>query len=264
MSVVNISQGDYIQHHLQHIQLNLHTFKWGNGGFWTLNFDTFFLSVFVGVIFISIFLIAAHKAAVNKPSKFQVAIEMIIGAIDQLVKEIFHGRSLLIGPLALTIFMWVFLLNAMDLVPVDLFPTISSFFGIEDFRSVPTDDINLTFALSFSIFFLILFFNYKIKGPKNLAKEVLCFPFGVWLFPLNIVFKILEEIIKPLSLSLRLFGNMFAGELIFLVIAFLPWWIEWTVGGMWSIFHILIILLQAFIFMMLSVIYISMAHESAH
>jgi F-type H+-transporting ATPase subunit a len=258
------TEGEYIQHHLEHLQLNLHTLKLGDGGFWTLNLDTLFLSILLGGTFLWLFYSVARKATSGQPSKLQNFVELIFEAIDKLVKESFHGKNQLIAPLALTIFIWVFLLNAMDLVPVDLLPKLLSFIGLPYFRPVPTDDPNLTFALSLSVFFLILFFSFKVKGISGFGKEIFCTPFGPWLFPLNFVFKVIEELVKPLSLSLRLFGNMFAGELIFLLIAILPWWIQWTVGGIWSIFHILVIAIQAFIFMMLTVIYLSMAHESEH
>lgn len=263
MSTAAIDEGAYIQHHLEHIQLNLHNFKIGDGGFWTLNLDTFILALFFGMLFLGIFYKVARNMSVTKPGKLQVAIEIAVEGVQKLVKETFHGKSNLIAPLALTIFVWVFLLNALDLLPVDFLPMVAGWFGAEDFRSVPTDDPNLTFALSFSIFILIIFYNIKIKG-RHLGKEIFCTPFGVWLLPLNFIFRMIEEFVKPLSLSLRLFGNMFAGELIFLLIALMPWWIGWTVGSMWAIFHILIISIQAFIFMMLTIIYISMAHESSH
>jgi len=258
------NQENYIQHHLEHIQLNLHNFTIGKADFWTLNIDTIFISVLIGFIFLFLFRRAAKKITVGVPTKLQVVVELAIEFVQKTVKETFHGKSELICPLALTIFVWVFLLNVMDLLPVDFLPTIAAFFGIHDFRSVPTDDLNLTFALSFSVFFLLVFFNLKVKGFKGLTKEILTEPFGPWLFPINIIFRVLEDGIKPLSLSLRLFGNMFAGELIFLLIAMMPWWIQWPIGGMWSIFHILIISIQAFIFMMLTIIYLSMAHESSH
>lgn len=262
MSTVTDS-GAYIQHHLEHLELNLHTFTLGNGGFWTINLDTFLLSLFLGALFLVTFYIVARRVSVIKPSKLQVAVEMVIEGVSNLVRETFHGKSNLIAPLALTIFVWVFLLNALDLLPVDLLPTIAGWFGAPDFRSVPTDDPNFTFALSLTVFVLIIYYNIKIKGCC-LFQEVFCAPFGKWLLPINFIFRIIEELVKPLSLSLRLFGNMFAGELIFLLIALMPWWIGWTVGGMWAIFHILIISIQAFIFMMLTIIYVSMAHESSH
>lgn len=256
------SEAEYIGHHLEHIRLELHTASGASGDFFTVNLDTLLLSILIGFGFIFLFIRIAKKARINQPSKTQVALEMLIEAIDKIIKDTFHGKSALIGPLALTIFTWVFLLNATDLLPADLLPGIAGAFGVSAFRSVPTDDPNLTFALSLSVFALIIFFNLKTKGIKNLTIEIFKEPFGWWLMPINIIFRLLEELVKPLSLSLRLFGNMFAGELIFLLIALLPWWIEWTVGSVWAIFHILIITLQAFIFMMLTIIYLSQAVES--
>lgn len=258
------TEGEYIQHHLDHLQLNLHTLKIGDGGFWTLNLDTLFLSIFFGALFLGLFYYVAKHITSGQPTKVQNFVEMIFEAVQKLVKEVFHGKNPLVAPLALTIFLWVFILNAMDLIPVDLLPKILSFVGINDFRPVPTDDPNLTFALSLTVFALIIFYNFKVKGSLGLAKEVFTSPFGPWLLPLNLLFRLIEELVKPLSLALRLFGNMFAGELIFILIALLPWWIQWTVGGVWSIFHILVISIQAFIFMMLTIIYLSMAHESEH
>jgi len=196
------------------------------------------------------------------PGKVQNFVEILIEFVDKTVRESFHGRSMLIAPLALTIFVWIFLMNFMDLLPVDLLPAILSLFGVHYFRSVPTADPNATFGMSLSVFFLIIYYNLKIKGIGGLGKEMLTLPFGARLFPVNILFRLLEECVRPVSLSLRLFGNLFAGELIFILVALLPWWIQWTFGGVWAIFHILIILIQAFIFMMLTIVYLSMAHES--
>ena len=152
-------------------------------------------------------------------------------------------------------------MNAMDLLPVDLLSRIMSLLGYHNFRSVATADLSTTFALSLSVFALIIFYNIKIKG-FGLLSEVFTKPFGKWLFPINVLFRVIEELTRPVSLSLRLFGNMFAGELIFILIGLLPWYIQWTLGGVWGIFHILIILLQAFIFMMLTIVYLSMAQET--
>jgi len=253
---------EYIQHHLHHLYFNLHTFSLGNGGFWTLNLDTMSVSITLGVLFLGFFRLIVRKATAGVPSRTQNFIEMIVEFVQGFVKEGFHGRSELVAPLAMTIFIWVFLMNLMDLIPVDLIPRIATESGLPYFRAVPTADPNLTFALALSVFFLIIFYNVKIKGLKGLGKEVLTRPFGVYLMPLNILFRILEDGVKPISLALRLFGNLFAGELIFILIALLPWWIQWTLGGTWAIFHILIITIQAFIFMMLTIVYISMAHES--
>ncbi|MDR1057090.1 MAG: F0F1 ATP synthase subunit A [Coxiellaceae bacterium] len=260
------SESEYIQHHLQYLQLNLRTFTLDStGGFWTLNLDTLIVSIVTGILFLSIFYYVVKHFSSERPGKLQTAIELIFESIQQIVRETFHGQSVLIVPLAITIFIWIFLFNAFDVIPVDLLPRILSvLFGIKYFRVVATDDPNLTFALSCSVFCLIIFYNVKSKGWRNLTKEIFTSPFGVWFFPFNFIFRFIEEIVKPLSLSLRLFGNMFAGELIFFLIAMMPWWIQWTAGGIWSIFHVLIIILQAFIFMMLTVIYLSMAHDSSH
>ncbi len=257
-----VSSTDYIQHHLVHLQLNLHNFTLSNGGFWTLNLDTLAVSIVLGLMFLIPFYIVARKMQSGVPGKFQNFVESILEFVDDTVKETFRGKSPLVAPLALTIFIWVFLMNFMDLIPVDLLPRILNVFGVGHFKSVPTADLSTTFALSLSVFFLIIFYNIKIKGV-GLLKEMFTQPFGPWLFPLNFLFRLIEECTKPISLSLRLFGNMFAGELIFILIAaLLPWWIQWVPGGIWAIFHILIITIQAFIFMMLTIIYLSMAHES--
>lgn len=253
---------EYVQHHLQHLQLNLNTLTYGTNGFWTLNLDTLGISVVLGIIFSVLFWRVATHAVNGVPGKLQNFVEILVEFVDKTVKESFHGRSLLIAPLALTIFVWVFLMNFMDLLPVDLLPTLLSPFGIHHFRSVPTADPNATFGMSIAVFVLIIYYNFKIKGAGGFGKEMLVAPFGPYLFPLNVLFRCIEEGVRPISLSLRLFGNLFAGELIFILIALLPIWIQWTVGGVWSVFHILIILIQAFIFMMLTIVYLSMAHES--
>ncbi len=258
-----ITPGDYIEHHLQQLAFNLKTLSFGSGqGFWTIHLDTLGVSFLLGALFLLVFRLAARKAVSGVPGRLQNFLEMLIEFVQGLVKESFHGRNELIGPLALTIFVWVFLMNLMDLIPVDLIPRIAAEMGVPYFRAVPTADLNMTFALAISVFFLILYYNFKIKGPIGFSKEVLSKPFGIYLFPLNIIFRIIEEVSRPISLALRLFGNLFAGELIFILIALLPWWIQWTVGGVWAIFHILIIAIQAFIFMMLTIVYISLAHES--
>jgi F-type H+-transporting ATPase subunit a len=168
----------------------------------------------------------------------------------------------LIAPLALSIFMWVFLMNFMDLLPVDLLPLIGRSMDIHYLRVVPTADLNTTLGLSLSVFLLIILCNIKVKGVGGFLTEVLSSPFGIKLFPINIIFRCVDEIAKPLSLSLRLFGNMYAGELIFILIAMMPWYVQWAPGWLWAVFHILIITLQAFIFMMLTIVYLSMAHEN--
>ncbi|MCP3679087.1 MAG: F0F1 ATP synthase subunit A [Gammaproteobacteria bacterium] len=255
------STEEYVNHHLHHLVLNLRTFQLGGEGFWTVNLDTLAVSIVLGVAFLALFRWIAVRATSGVPRAWQNFVEMIVDFVDRLVKETFHGQSELIAPLALTIFIWVFLMNFMDLLPVDLLPLIMSKVGLPYFKAVPTSDPNLTFALSLTVFFLMLFYGLRVKGPIGWTKEMLTTPFSkkIYVYPINLAYHLLEDLVKPISLSLRLFGNLFAGELIFILIALLPWWIQWTVGGIWAIFHILIIVLQAFIFMMLTVVYLSIA-----
>lgn len=257
------TSANYVQHHLQHLSFNLRTLRFASeGSFWNLNLDTFLLSTVLGIGFLILFYWVASTACSGVPGKIQNFVEYLVEFVDKTVKESFHGVSQLIAPLALTIFVWVFLMNFMDLLPVDLLPSVLSLFGVSHFRSVPTADPNATFGMSIAVFILIIYYNLKIKGVKGLGKEILVAPFGPYLFPINIVFRLLEELVRPISLSLRLFGNLFAGELIFILVALLPWWLQWTFGGVWAVFHILIIVIQAFIFMMLTIVYLSMAHET--
>ena len=253
-----MTSAEYVQHHLQHWQWQLVP----GSTFWTLNVDTLLVSITLGVLFLAIFYAIARSAVASVPNSWQNFAELAIENVDKSVRETYHGDSPLIAPLALTIFFWVFLMNFMDLIPVDLLPRTLGFFGVSHFKAVPTADPALTFGLSITVFLLIIYYNFTIKGPKAVAMETLSKPFGIWLFPINIVFRIIDECVKPMSLSLRLFGNLFAGELIFILIALLPWWSQWTVGAVWAIFHILIITIQAFIFMMLTIVYLSMAHEA--
>lgn len=258
-----LTPAEYIQHHLQHLQLNLHTMKIGHSSdFMVLNLDTLAVSIGLGILFLSFFYYIAKRAQAGVPSKIQNFLEIAVEAVDGLVKEAFHAENKFVAPLALTIFIWVFLMNFMDLIPVDLLPRALGLFGVPKFKSVPTADPMMTFGLSITVFILIIFYNFKSKGFVGLGKEILSQPFGWYLVPINIVFRLLEEFVKPLSLALRLFGNLFAGELIFVLVAVMPWWIQWFPGGIWSIFHILIITIQAFIFMMLTIVYMSMAQAT--
>lgn len=256
-----ITPGQYIQHHLEHLTFSLKTFKVGeSSGFWTLNLDTLIISITLGIlIFGMLRLVAVNMQEV--PGRLQNLAEMIIEFVNNAVHDVFHHKTTFIPALALTIFLWVFFMNAMDLLPVDLIPRLLQTFGIEHFKTVPTADPNSTFAMSLTVFLLIIVYNLRAKKHR-LLKEMLTFPFGPYLFPVNFIFRMVEECVKPLSLALRLFGNMFAGELIFILIALMPWWIQWPPGAIWAIFHILVITLQAFLFMMLTIIYLSMAHDA--
>jgi F-type H+-transporting ATPase subunit a len=247
---------EYIQHHLQHWEL-----KTQIGTFYL---DTLAVSWVLGLTFLFLFRWVAVRSTTGVPRGMQNFVELMYDFVQKQVNETFHGRSELIAPLALTIFMWIFLMNFMDLLPVDLIPGILHLFGVQYFKVVPTTDPNLTLGMALGVFFLILFYGIKIKGTRGFFKEMTCHPFGPALFPANIVLKIVEEVARPISLGLRLFGNLYAGELIFILIALINWKYQWLLGGPWAIFHILVITIQAFIFMMLTIVYLSLASEEAH
>lgn len=257
-----ITQTEYINHHMQNLQFNLQTFTFGNGGFWTINLDTISVSLILGSLFLAFFYSIARKATAGVPSMALNFVEAAVEAVDGSVKENFHGNRSLIAPLGLTIFIWVFLMNFMDLLPVDLLPRLMGAAGAPHFRAVPTADLSQTAAMGLVVFILTIFYNFKSKGVIGLGKEILTRPFGKWLFPVNIAFRVIDECVKPMSLSLRLFGNMFAGELIFILIALMPWAPQLGLGIVWTLFHILIITIQAFVFMMLSIVYLTMAQEA--
>ncbi len=248
------STSEYILHHL--------TNNAQGSGFWTFHVDTLAVSAMIGFVVFGFLYWVGRKASPGVPGRLQNFVEMVVELVDGSVKGIFHGKNELVAPLALTIFVWVFVMNAMDLLPIDLLPKLVGYAGVHEFKSVPTTDPNLTFAMSLSVFGLMIYYNYKIKGANGFAHEAMSKPFGPKLAPINVLFRIIEDIAKPLSLALRLFGNMYAGEMVFILIALLPFWAQWLLGAPWAIFHILIITLQAYIFMMLTIVYLSMAHES--
>ncbi|NCT56806.1 MAG: F0F1 ATP synthase subunit A [Legionella sp.] len=272
-----ISSTDYIKHHLTYLTYNLKTMSLGSGGgFWTLNLDTIFFSVLSGVVALGLLIFGARRVSAGLPGKWQNFAEMMLEFADTQVRDCFHGRNALIGPLALTIFVWVFVMNFMDIVPVDVLPLLASSAGVHHLKVVPTNDLNMTFAMSLSVFFMIIFYSLKIKGPKGFLKELTLQPFNHPAFiPFNLLLELVGLIAKPISLALRLFGNLYAGELIFILIALLTLdtasssLISSTAQGIaqfflslgWSIFHILVITLQAFIFMVLTIVYLSLAHE---
>lgn len=272
-----VSNTDYIKHHLTYLTYNVKTGSLGSeGGFWTINLDTLFFSVTLGIFALMFLYFGARRVTTGVPGKLQNFAEMMLAFADNQVKDCFHGRNNVIGPLALTIFIWVFLMNFMDIVPVDFLPALAQVFGIHYLKVVPTNDLNLTFALSLSVFFLIIFYSLKVKGIKGFTKELTLQPFNNPIFiPFNLLLELVGLIAKPISLALRLFGNLYAGELIFILIALLT--LQSSASGIaanatlgvaqfllalaWSIFHILVITLQAFIFMVLTIVYLSLAHE---
>ena len=232
-------------------------------GFMAINVDTMFWSLATGILFCWVFRKAAVSASVRKPGRLQSCVEMVLEMVNTSVKDAFVGKNALIGPLALTIFAWIFLMNLMDLVPVDFVPQLGHLVGIEYMKMVPTTDVNATFGMSLSIFGLMIYYSIKIKGVGGFLGELAFHPFGKALLPVNLVLETVSLIAKPLSLSLRLFGNMFAGELVFVLIAALiPFYLQWLVAVPWAIFHILVITLQAYIFMMLTIVYLSQSHET--
>ncbi len=266
------SSVEYIQHHLTNLCV-------GEGcetnGFWSWHVDTLVFSVALAALIIFVSWRLGRKLTTGAPSGFQNFVESILDFVAQQVKDTFPGHNPLIAPLALTIFVWVWLMNFMDLIPVDLLPAIGALFGIHYLKAVPTTDLNTTMAMSLTVFLLIIYYNFKVKGPVGYLKQFLFHPFGKFFVPVNVVMTLIEELAKPLSLGLRLFGNMFAGELVFLLIAliggtmavgaaalfWLPLQVVLDLG--WLIFHILVITLQAFIFMVLTIVYLGMAHTSA-
>lgn len=248
------SATEYIQHHLTNFTVG--------HGFWSLNLDTLLTSAILGLFIFGTMFLVARKVTSGVPGKLQSVVEVVIEMVQEQVHDTFHGDSKLVAPLALTIFVWVFAINAMDLLPVDFAPDVASLFGVEHWKVVPTTDPNHTFAMSLTVFFLCIYGNFAAKGAMGYAKEALTVPFGPAMAPANLIFRILEDLAKPISLSLRLFGNMYAGEMVFILIGLMPIYVQWILGAPWAIFHILVITLQAFIFMILTVIYMSMAYES--
>jgi len=246
-------------------------------GFTAIHLDSMGWSIGLGVIFCLLFWMVAKAANAGVPTKFQSAIEMIIEFVDSSVRDTFHGKSRLIAPLALTIFVWIFLMNLMDLFPVDWIPQVAAFVGANVFgmnphhvyfKIVPSTDPNITLGMSLSVFVLILFYSIREKGVSGFVGELALNPFNpsnpvakALLIPVNLILELVTFLARPISLALRLFGNMYAGELIFILIALLPFWIQWALSVPWAIFHILVITLQAFIFMMLTIVYLSMASE---
>ena len=270
--------GEYIGHHLQNLVLGVHPehgLSIAHGaeeaaamGFWAIHLDSMFWAIVLGIFFCWLFKKGADSFNRGVPGGLQNLVEMIIEFVDTNIKDTFSGKSAVIGPLSLTIFVWIFLMNFMDLIPVDFIPRATEAMGIPYMKVVPTTDVNVTFGLSLSVFALMIFYGIKIKGMGGFLGELAFQPFGSdnvfikFLFvPVNLLLEGVSLIAKPISLALRLFGNLYAGELIFILIALLPWYAQWALSVPWAIFHILVITLQAFIFMMLTIVYLSQAHE---
>jgi F-type H+-transporting ATPase subunit a len=261
----------YIQHHLTFFAEPVTE----AGGFWTIHYDTIVTSVILGVLVLGFLWLVTRKATSGVPSKTQAFVELTIEFVNDQVRSMFHHDYRVVAPIALTVGLWVLFMNAMDFLPVDIMAWVyQHVFHLEEWRGVPTADVNTTFALSLSVFGLMIFYSIKVKGLGGWLHELIASPFGLkplWLSPLlvifNLLFNLIEYISKPLSHSLRLYGNMYAGEIIFLLLGL---WAATGISGAivggvlnlgWAIFHILIVVLQAYIFMMLTIVYIAMAHE---
>ncbi|WP_338521293.1 F0F1 ATP synthase subunit A [Candidatus Legionella polyplacis] len=268
----------YIKHHLNHLVFNLNCVNFGCKKFWTINLDTIFFSIFLGLVIVIFFYSVTRKLDLFAPGIFQSLSEIVLELVNSQIRDCFgkDKKYSFIGSLALTIFTWILLMNLMDVVPLDFFSFFLHFIGINYIKIVPTNDLNMTFSLSFSVFMLFIFFKIKKKNFFGFLKEMCLHPFhNIFLIPFNVILSFLDLIGKPISLSLRLFGNLYAGELIFILFSTL------TVGKsltllssklvivffqcilmfLWSIFHIFIAILQAFIFMVLTIVYLSIAYE---
>jgi len=289
MATDALTSSEYIRHHLQNLTFGQHhDGSWGlahtaqdaaDMGFWAINVDSMGMTLLLGGLLMWFFRSVAKKVEAGVPSGAQNFAEWVIDFINDSVRGSFSGRNALVAPLAFTIFLWIFLMNLMDLLPIDLVPEIAKFigsnvFGMDPhavfFKVVPSTDPNITFGMAFAVFFLVLFYSIKMKGMGGFIGELTLQPFGKWAIPANFLLEGVNLISKPISLALRLFGNMYAGEMIFILIAimFSAGAVMASLGAVlqvgWAIFHILIITLQAFIFMTLTIVYLDMAHQEHH
>jgi F-type H+-transporting ATPase subunit a len=280
MAAAPETSAEYIKHHLTNLTFGQHPDgHWGFAhsmqeaaemGFWAINVDSMLFSVGLGVLFLWGFRKAARTATSGVPGGWQNFVEWVVEFIDESVRGSFSGKNPLVGPLALTIFIWIFLMNLMDLIPVDWLPAVAGLAGVGHLKVVSSTDPNVTFGLSLSVFVLVLYYSVKMKGVGGFVGELAFQPFPKFLAPVNLVLEGVTLIAKPVSLSLRLFGNMYAGEMIFILIALMygGGLALGAFGGLlqlgWAIFHILIITLQAFIFMTLTIVYLDMACQEHH
>lgn len=281
------TSAEYIKHHLQNLTYGqLPDGTWGVAhsvedakamGFWALNLDTFIMSLLLGVVIMLVFRSVAKSVVSGVPGGLQNFCEWAVEFIDSSVRGSFTSKNNMVAPLALTIFFWVFCMNLMDLLPIDYVPHLMGALGVPFFKVVPSTDPNATFGMAIGVFLLVLYYSVKMKGIGGFVGELTLQPFGKWGMPVNLLLEGVNLIAKPISLALRLFGNMYAGEMIFILIALMGGtWAGFTMSGAtlygsqillslgWAIFHILIVTLQAFIFMTLTVVYLDMAHQEHH
>ncbi len=271
------TSAEYIQHHLTNLTFGqLPDGSWGLAhtaeeaaamGFNSIHVDSMLWSIITGIIFSALFYAAARKATAGVPGGLQNFVEMVVDFIDDITSSIFSYKNTLVAPMALTIFVWVWLMNFMDLIPVDWIPGLAGLLGVHYMKVVPTTDPNITMSMALSVFGLILFYSVKCKGLGGFLGELAFHPFGKWGILVNLPLEVVSLIAKPLSLGLRLFGNMYAGEMIFVLLALMfPAGLMFGVlGGVlqwgWAVFHLIIVTLQAFIFAVLTVVYLAQARE---
>lgn len=279
MVSANLTTVEYIQHHLKNNCLSLNSYKCVDGNFWQIHLDTIGFSLFLGLLIVLMGIYITKRLTVGTPSGIQNFAEIIVGFVNTNIRDVMHKPDSWIGPIALTVFSWVWLMNFMDLIPVDLIPVlVQTITGDHSIflKIVPTTDPNATLGMAFTVFGIVIWKNIQTKGFVGFVKTFLFHPFGKYALPFNIIMTLIEEVSKPLSLGLRLFGNMFAGELVFLLIALIGGTLVTGLGALfwgpvqvlldvvWLLFHILVITLQAFIFMVLTIVYIAMASEESH
>jgi F-type H+-transporting ATPase subunit a len=267
---------EYVSHHLGFLTFGKLDGHWGFAhsteeaaamGFWAINVDTMLISFMLALGFMGFYYSISRKMTSDVPGLAQNMVEMIVEFVIESVDGAFHAKNKFIAPLALTVFSWVFLMNAMDLVPVDWIPLSAQLIAGDShlyFKAVPTTDINITLGFATTVFLMVIYYSLKVKGPMGFANDFLMHPFPKWyLAPLNLLLELPGFFAKPVSLALRLYGNMFAGEVIFLVIALLGWY-QLPLHFAWAVFHILVITLQAYLFMMLTIVYLNQAHAVDH
>lgn len=262
-SEAELTPTSYIQHHLKNLVISVDD----SSTFWQLHVDTLAMSLLMGLGMVFAFWLATRKATSGVPGKWQAFVEIMLEFVDAQARDAYPGRSKLVTPIAITLFFWILMMNMVKMIPADFFAVPLHAMGIEYWKPVPTADVNATLGMSFSVFFLMIFFALRAKGFGGLVHEFFTAPFGPWMFPANVLLNIVEYLSKPVSLAMRLFGNMYGGEIVFLLI--------WVLGGVgiagaiaagvfglgWMLFHLLVIPLQAFIFMMLSIVYLSLMEE---
>jgi F-type H+-transporting ATPase subunit a len=272
----NHGTSEYILHHLTNLKLDLATGRIDPNatGFWVLHLDSMIFSVFLALVFVLMFSVAARRATSGVPGKWQSFIEICVSSVDLQVKDAYHHGAKFVAPMALAVGFWVFFMNFMDMLPVDLLPWLAGKAGVDHLRTVPSTDPNVALGLSLTVFLIAFGYSFVAKGFRGVASEFLFHPFGKWMLPVNFLLKCVEELAKPISLGLRLFGNMYAGEMIFILLAGftlsysmshfgsnLGFLTQVVLGTVWTLFHILIISLQAYIFMTLTVVYMAMAAD---